>query len=104
MFPAGHGQAPRYRLALQLAAADLLENLKKGKGINTSAYGMLPGCRINPWVYDDLRGHCRMKNYPMPKYKQIQSDKRHFFAYKCVVRECVTIGGKCHLKLRTVYS
>lgn len=96
VFRIGDGQAPRYRLAMQLAAADLLENMKKDKkGLQLVPYGMLPGCRINPWVYKDLQGYCRMNKYHMPKFKQIQSDKKHFFAYKCTVNQFQTIGRTC---------
>ncbi|CAG7691743.1 unnamed protein product [Allacma fusca] len=91
----GHGEASRHRLGLQLAAADLLEKTKV-KRKDLPEYGLLPGCRISPMIYQDLRELCRMEELAsMPHFVQVcpsSVGSEELYSFKCLIGQAETIG------------
>ncbi|CAL8137926.1 unnamed protein product [Orchesella dallaii] len=64
----GVGEGTTMKIARQMAAIDLLEQVQlSGPGIRIPAMGLLPGWLTNPAVFRDLFAVCKQKNLPRIK-------------------------------------
>ena len=103
----GMGETNRHRMAKQLAAADLLEKVKKDKGEEAvGEYGLLPGCRTSPMIYEDLRELCRLEKLAsMPVYTQLASgivETADLFSFRCAIGLLETVGNALAVALKQI--
>jgi len=91
----GRGEAPRRRLAMQIASYDLLLKVD-GSGFEIPAYGLLPGARINPTIFMDLVELCIVLELHAPMYVHLPNDPeehvQELYTYKCQVGQLIRIG------------
>lgn len=97
MFIVGTGQAPRRKLAMQVAAADVLNKIAN-QGFEISPYGMVPGSRINPAIFGELAALCQVMKLSEPFYVELAidpeaEDLEYLFMYKCQIGQLINIGN-----------
>jgi len=91
----GRGEASRRKLAIQIAAADLLSKVEN-QGFEIPPYGLVPGARISPNIFADLLALCEVLVLSAPFYVQIPDDPElvpeYLYTYKCQIGQLIHFG------------
>jgi len=72
----GYGECTRRKMASYMAAADILDQVKrKHEWIVIPEYGLPPGCRISPAIFKELLTACRYMGAGTPVFRHKDSTK-----------------------------